>query len=398
MSSIRGCLPSPIKICDAVGLTERSSSNAKKGLLITSVSLIVIGTIALVAQNYIPKTTIKIGLLGAGIPLTVVGMGLISTRIFFNSSQKRNSSEVATRSLQDAINTQAADRDLPANDLESLLRASFDLVIVRRNPNLQPQLLQRANQGLNLQEWISSRASILDRSEMQLAVAQRILLPVAVELYQNFQRQNVGAQNDQDLANAILATAREQADARAREIAELANEMKKHLDHQFAHQTWEIKDDLKYNENDYKCAISQDLLKDLAEPCFFAEDGHTYELESIKQQMLYNPGRSPNRQDTTPLTQTPTLVRYASKDFVNCPITKKPFVQAYFCIEDGFTYELEALKEYIREKRNDSDFIPSPGNPAVNLKKITVYPNIALTEGKVPEAVGGQKPLVLFGS
>lgn len=152
------------------------------------------------------------------------------------------------------------------------------------------------------------------------------------------------------------------------------------------------------NPKNEKCPISLEPLHKLQQPCFFAEDGYTYEAEDLINALGTQPGKSPIKGKW--ITDSPTLVNYRSRNFAICPITKESFKEAYFCIENGFTYEKSALEEYVKEykKQNSrSSTIPSPGKPSINLSSITIYPNIALSNGNIPKAAGAQEPLQIFG-
>lgn len=158
---------------------------------------------------------------------------------------------------------------------------------------------------------------------------------------------------------------------------------------------------VKDSTNKYECPLTLERLHKLSQPCFFAEDGNTYERKDLEDALSRQPGVSPK--SNLMVTNKPTLVDYRSRNFATCPLTRcpetgnpQPFKEAYFCIQDGYTYERETLKEYV-EKWNlnnpHSLTIPSPGNPSLQLKAITVYPNIALFKAALPKEL---RPIRFF--
>lgn len=387
MPDISGCLPSPMRVCDAVGLTSRSSSKSKKGLIITSIALIAIGGIATVISNYVPVA--KIGLLGAGIPLIVIGVSLMSVRIGFNSAAVqreavRDQSNRAARRLEEAITSTIEQTHVTREFIERFLKIVLEAYIrsTDNREQLNDALAAEQGQQPDFQTWINSRAPMIGLTP---AVFSELLRAVVIEARRGWRNQVPQDGNAQE-REAALASLLQQAHDQARGKEVLSREMKIHLDNMLGSQNWSIGGELAFDEADkYSCAISTDLLKDLEQPCFLAEEGHTYELESIKQQMLINPGHCPQRQGE--LIQTPTLVKYASRNFVTCPLSKQPFREAYFCIEDGYTYERQALVEHIKKYKAanpEANTIPSPADPSRQLNSITIWGNRALAKVDLP--------------
>ncbi|GAB5412281.1 MAG: hypothetical protein ChlgKO_13950 [Chlamydiales bacterium] len=76
-----------------------------------------------------------------------------------------------------------------------------------------------------------------------------------------------------------------------------------------------------------------------------------------------------------------------AREYYRCPITKEPFSEPYFCVEDHYTYEKAAIISYVESKLNEyieaqnySKYILSP-KTSVPLTTITLIPNNVLGRG-----------------
>jgi len=126
-------------------------------------------------------------------------------------------------------------------------------------------------------------------------------------------------------------------------------------------------------------------------PWILLEDGFTYEKPMIEYHLQQYPNQSPMIGEIPSATLLPNCaVKKWGGDV--CPITKEPFIEPYYCVEDGHTYEKDAIikwfKTNIREQLEGENFDPigvrSPAS-GVSLHSLTLYPNkILFTTGRIP--------------
>lgn len=125
-------------------------------------------------------------------------------------------------------------------------------------------------------------------------------------------------------------------------------------------------------------------------PWILLEDGFTYEKSAIEQWLTSNPNRSPMIGEIPSATLLPncTIKRKVSI----CPITQEPFQEPYYCVEDGQTYEKDAILKWfevkVRENLEAEAFLQivvrSPAS-GVDLHSLTLYPNKILFNKGIPE-------------
>jgi hypothetical protein len=123
----------------------------------------------------------------------------------------------------------------------------------------------------------------------------------------------------------------------------------------------------------YECPITYEKFKD---PVILLEDGFTYEREAIEDWLDEHPLSSPMAITMTTATILPNHAVLGDK--VVCPITQQPFKRAYYCVEDGQTYEHDAILQYlkddIRTQAAAPYFFKSPVT-GCNYPSLTLHPN-----------------------
>jgi len=134
--------------------------------------------------------------------------------------------------------------------------------------------------------------------------------------------------------------------------------------------------------DELECPIS---LAPFHHPRILLEDGFTYEKIHIEEHLNLRPNNSPFLGNLGKVTLRPN---YALTRALICPITQKPFQEAYYCVEDGYTYEREAIVKYVEEKKKGlsekNRTIQSPAS-GVLLKSVTLYPNKILFKVEIPK-------------
>ncbi len=125
-------------------------------------------------------------------------------------------------------------------------------------------------------------------------------------------------------------------------------------------------------------------------PWILLEDGFTYEKHVIENWLMSHPNNSPLIGDIPSATLLPNCT--IKNEEVLCPITKEPFQEPYYCVEDGYTYEKEAIlkwvelriKENLEQGPSSSLTFKSPAS-GVELNRVTLYPNKILFKKKMPK-------------
>lgn len=139
----------------------------------------------------------------------------------------------------------------------------------------------------------------------------------------------------------------------------------------------------------YTCPIT---LEPFEKPYILLEDGFTYEEVDITEWLDDNPNMSPL------IRQIPSATLYPNKAALQkhpiCPLTKQPFKEAYYCIEDGHTYEKDAIIKWFK-KTTKGQLPPlcftSPSGK-YGLNGLTLYPNKILFKANLP---ADQEPIKL---
>ncbi len=147
------------------------------------------------------------------------------------------------------------------------------------------------------------------------------------------------------------------------------------------------------NKEEPVCPIT---LMPFNRPWILLEDGFTYEKDSIKKWLENHPNKSPMIGEISSATILPNCT--IKKNNSICPITQEHFVEPYYCAEDGFTYEKDAIikwfeikiKESLEQEIFSSISVRSPAS-GVELNSLTLYPNKILFNKGIPHE---QKPLV----
>lgn len=115
-------------------------------------------------------------------------------------------------------------------------------------------------------------------------------------------------------------------------------------------------------------------------PWILLEDGFTYEKDAIEQWLEKNPFRSPMVGKLSSATLLPNCT--VKKMDSTCPITLEPFQEPYYCVEDGHTYEKKAIIEWFESKIKESleQEIYSPVTSPVTL---TEFNSLTLYPNKI---------------
>ena len=90
-------------------------------------------------------------------------------------------------------------------------------------------------------------------------------------------------------------------------------------------------------------------LQPFMRPWILLEDGFTYEKSAIEKWLELHPNNSPLIGEIRSATLLPN--RTMNKFNSICPITQEPFQEPYYCVEDGQTYEKDAILKWFEVKR-----------------------------------------------
>lgn len=89
-------------------------------------------------------------------------------------------------------------------------------------------------------------------------------------------------------------------------------------------------------------------------PWILLEDGFTYEKSVIEQWLASHPNTSPIIGEIPTATLLPNCaLKKETSHRTICPITKEPFHEPYYCVEDGHTYEKEAILKWFEVKTKE---------------------------------------------
>lgn len=130
-------------------------------------------------------------------------------------------------------------------------------------------------------------------------------------------------------------------------------------------------------------------------PWILLEDGFTYEKSAIEQWLKSKPNRSPLIGDIRTATLRPNCT--VKNENPICPITHEPFQVPYYCVEDGQTYEKDAIIEWFNVKIREglenelSSMVVKSPVTGVPLDSLTLYPNKILFDKGIPQE---QNPVV----
>ena len=132
-------------------------------------------------------------------------------------------------------------------------------------------------------------------------------------------------------------------------------------------------------------------------PWILLEDGFTYEKSAIETWLKTHPNRSPMIGEISSSTIQPNVTALQSNP--TCPITREPFNEPYYCVEDSQTYEKDAIIKWfeikVRENLDQGGILPFAVTSPVNGLKfgsLTLYPNKIFFKRDLPK---DQKPIVL---
>lgn len=146
--------------------------------------------------------------------------------------------------------------------------------------------------------------------------------------------------------------------------------------------SFEMDEDLD-EEPVFACPITQESLCD-NDPVLLLEDGFTYSRAAIKKWLAIHPNNSPQIREipSATLCQNRAFLAYTLPP--SCPLTGKPYKEAYFCKEDGHTYEREVILKWWQVRIDKKEKAISPGNNVDELKSLTLYPNKILFGKDIP--------------
>lgn len=146
-------------------------------------------------------------------------------------------------------------------------------------------------------------------------------------------------------------------------------------------------------EGEHCCPITQ---MPFERPWILLEDGFTYEYEAIQRWLAEHPNNSPMLGPIPSATLLPNCA--VKKGESCCPITQERFREAYYCLEDGHTYEKEAIETWFETQMQMSldmetsrIYIRSPCS-GTELNSLTLYPNKVLFGERLPP---NQQPIVI---
>lgn len=133
-------------------------------------------------------------------------------------------------------------------------------------------------------------------------------------------------------------------------------------------------------------------LEPFIRPWILLEDGFTYEKSAIEEWLASHPNKSPMIGEIPSATLLPncTIKNNRSK----CSITKEPFREPYYCVQDGHTYEKDAIVKWIQTKIEEyleqeielpMIIVRSPIS-GVPLNKWTLVPNKILFKDNISQA------------
>ena len=122
------------------------------------------------------------------------------------------------------------------------------------------------------------------------------------------------------------------------------------------------------------------------------EDGFTYEKDAIRESLRRQPNNSPYM--NVQLLSATALPNNHGVKKQRCPITGKPFHEPYYCMETHCTYEKEAIIDLFKKNPRASSISVPTETSSKSFNRITLYPNKCLfTTGKIPK---NQIPLTLY--
>lgn len=152
----------------------------------------------------------------------------------------------------------------------------------------------------------------------------------------------------------------------------------------------EIRKELHIEPNDNKkvfltlpeCPILFEVFSDpnyKGKPVLFAEDGFTYDESALKECFKTEPNKSPLSGDVyKQATLLPNPI--AKEKNPICAITGHNFVQPFYCKEDQWSYDLEALLVYVEKSFARGDTVISPHSHQA-FKELHFNPNRSLKDG-----------------